>query len=282
MDAITSLLAITGLVYSSSKALADLSALQTDLTSLEATLKEANSTTLAPVLQRVGITDALNACSKICSGFMGTIGKYSKHSTTDGFSKRDRLTVAFRNTKIEAFTTRLNVAKARLNLQKMRRATTATNYKGTEGLKDMLEKQEEALKSQSAKPTTIENDMKDLVISPSAEDPDNDIIPITSEESDLTLSILPVLKQTCKEALAVTTQVRTKQVFGGKMITDKDARAVEGVVGKPQGNVDQTFKGDVITKDGSEAVRGQMYAESFKVMWARSLRVPDDGSEKGK
>jgi hypothetical protein len=159
----------------------------------------------------------------------------------------------------------------------VRRATTATNYKGTKGLKDMLEKQEEALKSQSAKLIAIENDMKDLVISPSAEDPDNDIIPITSEERDLTLSILPVLKQTCKEALAVTTQVRTKQVFEGKMITDKDARAVEGVVGEAKGNVDQTFKGDTITKNGSEVVRGQMDAESFKVMWARSLRGPDGG-----
>jgi hypothetical protein len=146
MDATASLIAITGLVYSSSKALydlidgltsapeliaeikTDLSALQTVLTSLEATLKEANSTTLAPVLQRVGITDALNACSKICNGFMGTISKYTKHSTKDGFSKRDRLTVTFRKTKIEAFTTRLNVAKGTIELAVTSATLYATSY----------------------------------------------------------------------------------------------------------------------------------------------------------
>lgn len=124
-----SILAVVGATYSSAKALyalidelanapqivadmkTDLSSVQIALNSLEVTIKEGDSTALAPVFERVGIRPALKACSAICADFTATINKYTTHSAASGLRKRDRLTITFRKTKLEAFRARLNGSK---------------------------------------------------------------------------------------------------------------------------------------------------------------------------
>jgi hypothetical protein len=123
------IIAVAGLAWSSSKALydfieglanaptmikevkEDLTELEKILKSLEALLKDGNSVVLATIFERVGIKSALEACSAVCNNFKATLSKYTKHSTTDSFSKRDRLTVQFFKSKIVAFKLRLNASK---------------------------------------------------------------------------------------------------------------------------------------------------------------------------
>jgi hypothetical protein len=122
-----SVLAVVGAAYSVTKRLcslidglqnapnaitemkADISALERVLQALETSLKE-KPADLAPIFERVGIEKTISVCGDITEDFTRTIEKYTKHFNVL-FSKRDRLAVTFRKSKLEGFRTRLNAAK---------------------------------------------------------------------------------------------------------------------------------------------------------------------------
>jgi hypothetical protein len=129
-----SVIAVAGFAWTSSKALYDvvdglvdapqaidnikndLVAVQAVLKSLTQVLDDKQSTTLDPVLRQIGIDVALRGCSAVCDDFTATIAKYTTHSTETKFSKRDRLMVTFRKSKITTFTERLHICKETINL----------------------------------------------------------------------------------------------------------------------------------------------------------------------
>lgn len=63
------------------------------------------------ILHRFGLVDAINVNKRIILDFTATIEKYTTHSKTGDLSKRDRLKVTFRKSKLEAFKARLNASK---------------------------------------------------------------------------------------------------------------------------------------------------------------------------
>lgn len=110
-------------------------------------------------------------------------------------------------------------------------------------------------------------------------DNDNDIIPITIRERDLTLAILPVLQKACDEALAVTLAQanNTVQKFGN-VTADDYSKVGGGVAGSNlgSGSVHQEFK-DTKAINSSQAFVGRMDSQAFKDFWGSPMRKPNIG-----
>lgn len=122
------ILAVVGAAYTSTKGLydlidglqnapkaiaemkSDIGAVQGVLKALETNLRE-KPAALTPIFERVRIKETVGACDDITKNFTQTIEKYTAHSKDGSFSKRDRLTVTFRKSKLDGFRTRLNAAK---------------------------------------------------------------------------------------------------------------------------------------------------------------------------
>ncbi|KAF5700798.1 hypothetical protein FGLOB1_10590 [Fusarium globosum] len=295
-----SILAVVGAAYTSAQGLYDLidglqsapktiadmktdiAGVQRVLQSLQTSLKE-KPAALAPIFERVGIKEAVAVCEDITKDFTRTMEKYTTHSKHGSFSNRDRLTVTFRKSKLEGFRTRLNVAKDTVEFAVTSAilATSSSTYGSIEDLKKALENQVEALKVQSQRLVTIEKDVNDLELDEEAEvDETNDIIPITTHERDLTLTILPILKKACAEALSVTEAQsnNTYQKFGD--VTAEDSSKVgAGVAGSNfgTGNVQQEF-GNTKAKNSSQAYVGRMDSQAFKDFWNSPTSKPDSSS----
>lgn len=138
---------------------------------------------------------------------------------------------------------------------------------------------EEAIKSQSKQLEKLENDLLDLEIDKEAEeDEENDIISLTSCERDLTLAVLPALKDSCQKALSVTEaqSSNTYQRFGN-VLADDFSRVGAGLAGSNFGNgrVHQEWK-DTTAKNGGQVFVGRMDSEAFRNFWGTPLRR--DGS----
>ena len=295
-----SLIAIAGLAWTSSKALYDvidgladapqaitninnnLVAVQAVLESLKQALGSKQSAALDPVLRQIGIDVALEGCRAVCDDFKATIDKYTTHSTKTKFSKRDRLTVTFRKSKIATFTERLDLCKSTINLA----LTSATLYVILANLKfswlthsfrvasthildntsHSLQNQEEVLKTHKRQLAVVEGNVQDLTLIDT--DEESDIIPITTDERNLALALIPELRKVCEEALSITTSKRTGQKFG-KMTTTDRSRAGMGIVGKASLGVEQEF-GDMVTQNESRAFQGQMDSASFAMLMGDS------------
>lgn len=91
----------------------EIAEVQKVLQSLEPTLKE-KPATLAPVF--TAIEGAASACNVVTEDCTQTIEKYTTHSKDGSFSKRDRLTVTFRKSKLQSFGVRLNASKNTVQL----------------------------------------------------------------------------------------------------------------------------------------------------------------------
>src|SRR5947209_14316427 len=102
----------------------EITAVQAVINTLREVLKNNQSAALEPVLQRIGIDVALKGCTKVCTDFTETIAQFTTRSTKEKFSKRDRLRVTFRKSKICSFRERLRICKNTINLA----LTSATLY----------------------------------------------------------------------------------------------------------------------------------------------------------
>lgn len=124
--------------------------------------------------------------------------------------------------------------------------------------------------------------MKDLAIDEEVEnDPDNDVIPITRSERDLTLTILPLLKQVCEQAFSVTdAQINNTYQKFEKTTADDHSRAQAGIAGSDLGSgyVNQEF-GKTEAKKFSEVFVGRMGNQASKEFWNRPLAKPDTAPE---
>jgi hypothetical protein len=125
-----------------------------------------------------------------------------------------------------------------------------------------LKNQEAVLKTHEKRLADIEKDMQDLALADV--DKESDVIPITTKERDLTLTLIPELRKVCEEALSITVAKRTGQKFG-KMTTIDRSHAGQGIVGKANLGVEQEF-GDMVTERDSRAFQGQLDRDAFAVL----------------
>jgi archaellum component FlaC len=134
LDTAAGVIAVAGLAWSSSKALYDLvsslsdvpdsianlkdglSQTQNALETLQETIKSNQMEAIEELLKKVKIEEALKATQALCDDFSNTIKKYTSHSTDTKFSKRDRLTVNFHESKITQFSDRLRDCRQTLTL----------------------------------------------------------------------------------------------------------------------------------------------------------------------
>jgi hypothetical protein len=99
---------------------------------------------------------------------------------------------------------------------------------------------------------------------------DEDDIPITPDERELTLRISTELMAVSQCALSVTISAHAKQEFGN-MTLEGNALVMEGIAGPSPMNtgVNQIF-GDTLAKDSARGFRGQMDSKSFEIFWGSS------------
>ncbi|RYP56083.1 hypothetical protein DL771_012146 [Monosporascus sp. 5C6A] len=263
---------------------ADIASAQQVLDGLQSSLKGENAYVLAPLFEQFGIEAAVDANKKILVDFRNTIEKYTTHSMTDGFSKRDRLRVTFRKSKLEAFRVCLNASRDTIKYSTTAAvlAVSTSNGRSADELKVMLVQQQDALASQSRKLSTIEKGMQDLAVDDAAgEDPEEDVIPITASQRDLILEVVPILRNVCARALVVM-ETRINGTFQDieKMSADVGSRIQAGTAGEnlDKGMLKQRI-GVVEAKNSSGIFVGKMSNAAFKDFWGQSLSGnPNRGS----
>jgi hypothetical protein len=147
------------------------------------------------------------------------------------------------------------------------------NYQSAEELKAAMQKQQEAMKSQMKQLEAIEKAMKDLSIDDEVDDPENDLIPITKQERDLALSIVPSLRQVCEKAVSITKSEFATHEFG-KLILKDYAEAVQVDMGTAK-DVNMKF-GDLDASGHSRGAQGAITEKAFEAFFTPRNRGADD------
>jgi len=94
-----------------------LSQTQTTINGLKETIVPGNNPVVfESVLRRVNLTAALQLITQLCDGFTTMIKDVTSHSTDAKFSKRDRLAVTFRESKIIKFNMQLGDCQRTLSV----------------------------------------------------------------------------------------------------------------------------------------------------------------------
>jgi hypothetical protein len=94
----------------------EITAVRSVLGCLKDTLNDSEATILGPLLQRTQLELALRGCSTVCDQFAKTLNKYTQSSPDGRLSRRARLIVTFRKSKIKGFLERLSLCKATVAL----------------------------------------------------------------------------------------------------------------------------------------------------------------------
>ncbi|KAK4197924.1 hypothetical protein QBC40DRAFT_284653 [Triangularia verruculosa] len=272
--------ALWGFINGLRKAPAQLQALKEDILSaqsvlegLRAAIRETSADTcnqaiLATLFQRFGIEAAIKANQRIILDFTATIEKYTVHSTKGGsVSIRDRLKVTFRKSKLEAFKARLNASKNTISYALIG-ATLASSVLAAEDVKNNLLAHQEVLEEHSRQLNDILEYTNDLDVE-QTEDPEEDNIPITAIERDLTLEVLPILQHTTTQMQqAIDSQISGTFQDIETLVADTNSRALAGTIGQ---NIDPTILrqrvGRAEAKNSSRVFIGKMSEGVSKDFW---------------
>ncbi|KAK4667507.1 Prion amyloid fibrils-forming protein [Podospora pseudopauciseta] len=234
-----------------------LSQTQTTLGTLARTL-ETNCApdTVDSVLKEIELNKVLESTKSICQGFTAAITRVTSHSTDSHFSKRDRLAVYFKDTKINKLNK--DLADCQRTITMVLSSITLIVSSRTSGNIDQLRTQfatqEQALANLSAQLSIREPE-------PQADDDG------IAAEGDSSARLTDSLRDVCQKTLSVTRAWRTGQKFGD-MKTDDHSIAMQGIVGVAQPGVDQSF-GSLTTTKSSRAFQGQMDAGSFSNLFSK-------------
>lgn len=88
---------------------------------------------------------------------------------------------------------------------------------------------------------------------------------IAAEDRDWSINSISRLQSICQDSISAVSEARPiKQTFGD--VSTDNSRFYEGIAGKAQGNVTQVH-GKAVVTGGSTAARGQMDADTFKIMF---------------
>ncbi|KAK4173757.1 hypothetical protein QBC36DRAFT_335096 [Triangularia setosa] len=234
-----------------------LSQTQTTLGTLARTLKtNCAPDTVNSVLKEIELNRVLESTMSICQGFTAAMTKVTSHSTDSRFSKRDRLVIYFKDTKISKLNT--DLADCQRTITMVLSSITRIVSSRTSGNIDQLR----------AQFTTLERALVDLSVQLSTGEPgpqaDNHGI---IAEGDSSARLTDILGDVCQKTLSTTRAWRTGQKFGD-MKTDDHSIAMQGIVGVAQPGVDQSF-GSLTTTKSSRAFQGQMDSSSFSSLFSK-------------
>ncbi|KAK4194503.1 hypothetical protein QBC40DRAFT_290667 [Triangularia verruculosa] len=234
-----------------------LSQTQTTLGTLARTL-ETNCApdTVDSVLKEIELNKVLESTKSTCQGFTAAMTRVTSHSTDSHFSKRDRLVVYFKDTKMSKLNR--DLADCQRTITMVLSSITLIVSSRTSGNIDQLRTQfatqEQALANLSAQ----------LSIREPEPQVDDDGI---AAEGDSSARLTDSLRDVCQKTLSATRACRTGQKFGD-MKTDDHSIAMQGIVGVAQPGVDQSFSSLTTTKS-SRAFQGQMDSSSFSNLFSK-------------
>lgn len=292
-----SVIAVTTLAWDSSKRLYDLvdglnnapeaishtkaslSTTQNALQTLKHNLTTENSAAFDMLLRRFRMVEALEGSHKECDRFSRKIETYTKHSKDVTFSKRDRFIVNFHDSEIKQFngrlqdhwqaimlvTTSMNLYVSSYIILPLRltilRILSKASTADVQQLSERFARQETELNALNAH---LSQQLDNLQIhSPSDRADENTIT--AAEDRDWSIESTSKLQSICQDSISAVSEERPiKQTFGD--VSADKSRYYEGIAGKAQGNVTQTH-GKAVVTGGSAAARGQMDADTFKIMF---------------
>jgi len=227
------------------------------LDALQQTLTATSETDLNPVLRTVDLDGTLTSTRDLCDKFTATIMEYTSNSTGGRFSKRDRLTVAFRESKISQLNKELGNCQRTISmvLASINLIVTTRTAGDVRRLGDRFQTQEQAL-------TELDMQLQEnQASSTSGED--------AASDHEASLQLTAMLRKVCQDALSATRAKRTGQKFGD-MHTDDQSYAMQGIVGEAHNGVEQTF-GTMTTSKSSRAFQGQISTDAFAAMFGKQL-----------
>ncbi|KAK0710402.1 hypothetical protein B0T21DRAFT_387341 [Apiosordaria backusii] len=230
-----------------------LSQTQTTLGTLARTLKtNCAPDTVDSVLKEIELNKVLESTKSICQGFTAAMTRVTSHSTDSHFSKRDRLVVYFKDTKMSKLNR--DLADCQRTITMVLSSITLRTSGNIDQLRTQFATQEQALANLSAQLSIREPE-------PQADDDG-----ITAE-GDSSARLTDSLRDVCQKTLSATRAWRTGQKFGD-MKTDDHSIAMQGIVGVAQPGVDQSF-GSLTTTKSSRAFQGQMDSSSFSNLFSK-------------
>ncbi|KAI1178046.1 hypothetical protein F4777DRAFT_576354 [Nemania sp. FL0916] len=199
------------------------------------------------VLQMLKLDETLKATQIFCDQFHDTIAGFTSHSTTGRFSKRDRITVTIRGSKINKFNRELGGCQGTISavMEAINLIITAQTADDVQQIMGRFRAQDQTL-------ITLDNNLDQRAAISSELDGDQ---------------VSTALHGACQEALPNTEANRTPQTFG-EMSTTKDSKAMQGIVGKANHGIEQSFK-NMMTSNKSRGFQGQLDAASFAVMFGK-------------
>ena len=292
-----SVIAVTTLAWDSSKRLydlvdglnnapeaishtkANLSTTQSALQTLKQNLTTENSAAFDTLLQRFRVAEALEALHKECDRFSRKIKTYTKHSKDATFSKRDRIIVNFHESEINQFngrlkdyrqiimlvTTSMNLYVSRYRVLPLRLTSSRILSKAlstdVQQLSERFTEQEERLNALNAQLSQQVRGLQSHSLSSRA----NENATTIAEDRNWSIESISRLQSICQDSISAISEAKPiKQAFGD--VSADNSRYYEGIAGKAQGNVTQTH-GKAVVMGGSTAARGQMDADTFKIMF---------------
>ncbi|KAF2650330.1 hypothetical protein K491DRAFT_697387 [Lophiostoma macrostomum CBS 122681] len=233
----------------------DLTAVEGSLSSLHQVLDdpEALPDALKAQIGSKNIENAVRGCDIACSDFREPLKSWTKHSTGDKTSKRDRLKIGLlKQGKIKAFTQQLASCKATVSmgLDTANFLNSCRQRRDTDAIKRMLEDREQQVAQEGAlvlrNTTDMINTLEGLSISDeSSAEEDGPILDEVQQEvqQELREDIARCQKQlqyfesTLTESLSNVHEERTG-VKIKKVKIDDDGRALVGII-NVEGEVDQ-------------------------------------------
>ena len=259
-----------------SRTKANLSAMQSALDTLRLSLTAEKSAAFDSLLQRLRVAEAINGLQEECDRFGRKIKSFTKHSEGATFSKRDGFIVNLPESEIDQFNGRLQdhrqvnmLVTTSMNLSVSIHATllprlivnriiSKSSSTDAQQLSERFTKQETDLNALNMQLT---QQLSDLSLSSRA----NEAVTSAAEDRDWSINSISTLQSICQDSISATSEARLiKQTFGD--LSADNSRFYEGIAGRAQGNVTQ-IHGNATVAGGSTAARGQMDADTFKIMF---------------
>ncbi|KAF6217488.1 hypothetical protein HO133_006826 [Letharia lupina] len=241
----------------------NLSSMQSTLETLRHTLDTEKSAAFEAALQGTRLADALEGSQQECDRFGKKIQTYTKHSKDTTVSKRDRFTLNFHESEINRFNGRLQDHRQviTLVLTSMNLIISKSSSTDTQQLSERFTTQETELKALNTQLNNTLSHLQSLSLSTRTDEN----TATAAEDRDWNIHSILRLMSVCRDSISATSEAKPTNLKFGDHSAD-NSRFFEGVAGRAQRNVTQAH-GNAVVTGGSTAARGQMDADTFKIMF---------------
>ena len=250
----------------------NLSSMQSTLETLRHTLDTEKSAAFEAALQGTRLADALEGSQQECDRFGKKIQTYTKHSKDTTVSKRDRFTLNFHESEINRFNGRLQdhrqvitlvltsmnlyVSRCKTILSLLIRSRIISDSSSTE-----IQQLSERFTTQETQLNNTLSHLQSLSLSTGADEN----AATAAEDRDWNIQSISRLVSVCRDSISAISEAKPTNLKFGDSSAD-NSLFFEGVAGRAQRNVTQTH-GNAVVTGGSTAARGQMDADTFKIMF---------------